>query len=130
MRLRSLRQISPMQILLLLVLTVALYFAAAFAGELIASRRIDSQLRSISLQIGKLKADNVRLKAQVAEAQTDAFVEREARDQLGLVRPGDVPVVVVNAPTPSPPPPAPTPTPKPHWQQWRDLLLPGASAGG
>lgn len=116
-----------MQILLLLVLTVALYFAAAFAGELISSQRIDSQVRSISLEIDKLKADNQRLKSQVADAKTDAFVEREARDRLGLVRTGDVPVVVVNAPPPASPPPAATPTAEAHWQQWRDLLIPGAS---
>jgi cell division protein DivIC len=116
-----------MQILLLLVLTVALYFAAAFAGELIASQRIATQVRSISLDIDRLKGDNARLKAQVAEAQTDAYLEREARDRLGLVRPGDVPVVVVNAPTPAPPAPSPASAPRSHWQEWRDLLVPGAT---
>ena len=116
-----------MQILLLLVLTVSLYFAAAFAGELIASQRIDGQLHSLNVEIGKLKADNNRLKGQVAEAKTDAYVEREARDLLGLVRAGDVPVVVVNAPTPAPPPAPPPPASQAHWEQWRDLLIPGAT---
>lgn len=126
MGLSYLRQISPMQILLLLVLTVALYFAAAFAGELIASQRISSQVQSISLDIARLKTDNERLKSQVAEAKTDAFVEQEARDRLGLVRPGDIPVVVVNAPTPTPPQPPAAPPAKAHWQLWRDILIPGA----
>jgi cell division protein DivIC len=116
-----------MQILLLLVLTVALYFAAAFAGELIASQRIDAQVRAITLDIDRLRVDNTRLKSQVTEAKTDAFVEREARERLGLVRPGDVPVVVVNAPAPAKlPDPAPPP-PKAHWERWRELLLPDAS---
>jgi cell division protein DivIC len=118
-----LRRISPMQILLLLVLTVALYFAAAFSGELIASHRIDKQVASLTSEIDGLKARNAQLKAAVAEASSDAYVERQAREELGLVRPGDTPVVVVNAPTPAPPPPAPAPPPKPHWEQWRDLLL-------
>jgi cell division protein FtsB len=107
-----------MQVLLLLVLTVALYFAAAFAGELIASQRIERQVVSISADIGRLRTDNQRLTTQVAEASGDAFVEREARDRLGLVRDGDVPVVVVNAPAPAPPPPPPAPAPKSHWQNW------------
>src|SRR5581483_1854004 len=116
--LNYLRQVSPMQILLLLVLTVALYFAAAFAGELIASQRIDREVNSLTQDIGRLRADNQRLTADVAQARSDAFVEQEARDRLGLVRPGDVPVVVVNAPAPAPPPPPPAPAPKTHLQSW------------
>lgn len=112
-----------MQILLLLVLTVALYFAAAFAGELIDSHRIGQQVASLSADIDRLRADNIRLKGEVNDASSDAFVERQAREELGLVRPGDVPVVIANAPAPAPPPPAPAPTPKAHWQRWRDLLL-------
>lgn len=119
-----------MQILLLLVLTVALYFAAAFAGELIDSHRIDQQVASLTSDIGRLRANNSRLKREVAEASSDAFVEREAREELGLVRAGDTPVVIVNAPTPAPPPPAPTPRPRAHWENWRDVLTahPGAAS--
>ncbi len=117
-----------MQILLLLVLTVALYFAAAFAGELIDSHRIGQQVASLSADIDRLRADNIRLKGEVNEASSDAFVERQAREELGLVHPGDVPVVIGNAPAPAPPPPSPAPTPKAHWQQWRDLLRPASAA--
>ena len=117
-----LRQISPMQILLLLVLTVALYFAAALAGELIASQRIDQQVASLNHEIASLQTQNQQLARQVVDAKSDAFVERQARDMLGLVKPGDYPVVVVNAPGPPPPAPPP-PAPKlAHWQQWAKLL--------
>ncbi|HLG73704.1 MAG TPA: septum formation initiator family protein, partial [Chloroflexota bacterium] len=94
-----------MQILLLLVLTVALYFGVAFSGQLMTAQQIDRQVAAISAQIDQLQADNTRLKAQVAEASSDAYIEREARDRLGLVRQGDVPVVISNVPTPTPPPP-------------------------
>lgn len=114
-----------MQILLLLVLTVALYFAAAFSGELIASQRIGREAAGLTADIAKLRADNSRLKAAVAEASSDAYVERQAREQLGLVRAGDVPVVIANAPTPAPPAPTPAPPPEMHWQKWRDLLATG-----
>jgi cell division protein FtsB len=117
-----LRQISPMQILLLLVLTVALYFTAAFGAQLIANQRIDQQVASISAEIGRLRADNQRLTARVADGRSDAYVEREARDRLGLVRAGDVGVVVVNAPAPAAPPPPPPAAPRPHWAQWAGRL--------
>ncbi len=112
-----------MQILLLMVLTVALYFAVAFSGELITSRGINQQLAGINADISRLQADNTRLKAAVAEASSDAFVEHQARERLGLVRPGDVPVVISNLPSPAPAAPPPAPAPKAHWQKWRDLLL-------
>ena len=111
-----------MQLLLLLVLTVALYFAAALAGQMIASQRIDQQVLALNLQIGQLRTTNQTLTAQVAESKSDAYVERQARDVLGLVRPGDVPVVVVNAP-PAPSPAAAPAPPKPaHWHNWAALL--------
>ena len=119
-----LRRVSPMQILLLLVLTVALYFAAAFSTELIAGQRITSQASALNVEIAALQAQNKQLKEQVAQASGDAYVERQARDQLGLVRTGDTPVVITNLPNPAPPPPTPTPAPKTHLQKWKDVVAP------
>ncbi len=112
-----------MQILLLLVLTVALYFGAAFTGELLESQRIAGQVATLNLNIGQLKAQNARLSAAVAEAKTDTFVEQQARDKLGMVKPGDNPVIITNAPS-APPPPAPAvpAAPPTHWQQWASLF--------
>lgn len=112
-----------MQILLLLVLTVALYFGVAFTGELLESQRIAGQMATLNLNIGQLKAENARLSAAVAEAKTDTFVEQQARDKLGMVKPGDNPIIVTNAP-PAPPPPAPAAAPPPpsHWQRWASLF--------
>ncbi len=107
-----------MQILLLLVLTVALYFAVAFAGELIASQRIESQVSALNVDIARLQNDNTRLTSQVAEARSDAFIEHEARDRLGLIRAGDTAVVVVNAPVPAATPTPAPPKPRAHWQNW------------
>jgi cell division protein FtsB len=117
-----LRRISPMQILLLLVLTVALYFATAFTGELIASHRVDQQLASLNADIDRLTDQNKHLKNAVAEASSDAYVERQAREELGLVRAGDIPVVVSNAPPPAPAPTPAAPAARAHWEKWRDLL--------
>ncbi|MHB8619457.1 MAG: septum formation initiator family protein [Chloroflexota bacterium] len=114
-----------MQILLLLVLTVSLYFAAAFTNEMLDAQQIDHQVTALDANITLLRARNQELQAKVRDAQTAAFAEREARDKLGLIKPGDVPVIVVNVPTPQPAPtPAPAPSP-PHWEQWKTLLLSG-----
>jgi len=44
--------------------------------------------------LGKLKADNEVLRSRLAEAESTAFVERVAREQLGLVREGEKVVIL------------------------------------
>jgi len=119
------RQVSPLQVLLLLVLTVALYFVAGFSGQIYQTRQIAQQTRDLRAQIKHLQSEHATLTQAVSQAGTPAFVEQQARDQLGMIRPGDVPVVIVNAPKPTPPasPTAPAPAPT-HWQQWAALLQP------
>ncbi|MDE3077152.1 MAG: septum formation initiator family protein [Chloroflexota bacterium] len=115
-----------MQVLLLLVLTVAIYFVTAFASELLEGRRIARQIATLNEDINRLSAQNKQLHAAVAQAKTDALVERQARDKLGLMRAGDIPVIVVNAPAePGSPPPPPSPQ-LDHWQKWAALFQPGS----
>lgn len=44
--------------------------------------------------LSRLEAENRQLKTDLEESLTDEFVEREARDKLGLARPGDTVVLV------------------------------------
>jgi cell division protein FtsB len=73
------------------------------------ARQVDAARR----EVAELRQQNVELQARIARYRSDAYVERVAREELNLVRPGDVPVIVI-APTPEPTPvvaPRPTPTP-------------------
>ncbi|MGH2363488.1 MAG: septum formation initiator family protein [Chloroflexota bacterium] len=123
--LRCFRQVSPLQVVLLLVLTVALYFVTGFGGQIYQTRQIAQQTHDLEAQITQLQVQHDSLTQAVREAGTPAFVEQQARDQLGMIRPGDIPVVIVNAPKVAPAalPPAPAPAPT-HWQQWAALLRP------
>jgi cell division protein FtsB len=60
--------------------------------QLIAERRSVTQAQDTLLA---LRAENERLAAEVAVLETDEEVERLAREQFGLVRPGEVAFVVV-----------------------------------
>jgi cell division protein FtsB len=62
-------------------------------------RQIIADRRSVSLaqeQLLALRAENEHLEAQVAVLETDEEVERLAREQFGLVRPGEIAYVVVS----------------------------------
>lgn len=73
--------------------------------------------------VDKLTGENARLKSRRTYVQSDAFVEKEAREKLNLVKPGEAIVVIpdsiLKAATASA---APTPVP-PNWQQWLRLFF-------
>ena len=91
-----------------------------------AQRAVDSYQKAREVEVARkevaeVKQRNVDLQAQITKYRSDAYVEKVAREELNMVRPGDVPVIVL-APTPAATPvgtPRPTATPVlsvPH--QW------------
>lgn len=63
------------------------------------------QLRREAAQLGRerddLRRQNVQLREEIRLLNTPEYIERIAREQLGLVRPGEVAVILVQ---PTPPP--------------------------
>lgn len=100
---------------------VSLLLSALFFGIFLVSDRGLLQLRKQRLQIVKareevaqLEADNKRLEAEVAALRTDPrALEKIAREELNLVRPGEVVIVLPDGwerrVKPAAPAPAPTP---------------------
>ena len=64
-----------------------------------------NQISAAQRHLAQLNRDAARLEGQSRQLQTDAAVERIAREQYGLVKPGETPYVIV--PTA---PPVTTPT--------------------
>ncbi len=53
--------------------------------------RMKAQYNALTQEIAELKQNNVRLRAEVQALKTDpAYVERIARDKLGLARKGEI----------------------------------------
>ena len=63
--------------------------------QLVAQQR---QIERAGAQLEALSNENERLEGEILALQTDGEVERIARDQYGLVRPGEVGYVVVAPP--------------------------------
>jgi cell division protein FtsB len=79
----------------------------------LASYKMARDVDLMRAQVAEARQRNVELQARIARYRSDAYVEKVAREELNMVRVGDVPVIVL-APTPEPTPvgkPRPTATP-------------------
>jgi cell division protein FtsB len=92
-------------------LTVWLFFHVMFgANGMVVYRQKRAEYQNLHRQIDALQKENDHYSGQVKALQTDPkTIEKEAREQLGYARPGEV---VYVAPTPAQPPPRDTKTAK------------------
>ena len=113
--------------LLALVVLVALVVTAA---GIFPFRQIIGQRRAVDLaeeKLTALEAENQRLEVEIAALYTPEEVERIAREQFGLVRPGEVGYVVVTPPgaevvEAEPEPVLEAPEGQPWWNDMWDFL--------
>lgn len=78
-----------------------LLMGAAFLTQVVPYRQIlDSraEVSSARAQLAALEAENVLLQADVDALNTDAEIEKLAREKLGYVRPGETAYVVLDPP--------------------------------
>ncbi|MGE5345503.1 MAG: FtsB family cell division protein [Acidithiobacillales bacterium] len=89
--------VKPASYFLLSLVFSALLLALFFVGDrgFLQIRRQRTQLRSAQDEVAKLDAENRKLEAEVAALKNDPHaLEKIAREKLGLVRPGEVVVVL------------------------------------
>jgi len=92
---------------------------AATAQRAVEGYQMARQVDGARKEVAVLRQQNVELQERIARYRSDMYVEKIAREELNLVRPGDVPVIVI-APTAEPtvvPTPRPSPT-MPVPRQW------------
>ncbi len=107
----------PTRPLLLFIGTLGLVHAVAGERGLLQRAEAREAERALRAEIATLQKENLHLRAQADRLRQDAAaIEALARRDLGLIRPGEVLVIVRSGPNPrpSPPPPASTPAPSPE----------------
>ena len=116
-----------LRFLAVLAVPILLYALVATGQKAIDNYRLNQQAEALRVEVLNLRSQNIQLQQEINEARSDAAVEKIAREQLGLVKPGDNALVIAPVPgAPAARPAAPTPAPAPEpppWQQWRDLFL-------
>jgi cell division protein FtsL len=93
---------------------IVVYFLATFAMNVIQSRQLDAEEARLMAEIDELSARYERLQKLEEYLNSDAYIESVAREQLGLVKEGEVSFVAISTvPTPTP---APGEEPPVWWQ--------------
>jgi cell division protein FtsL len=115
-----------------LVVPLLLYALVATGQKALDNYRLNQETEALQAEVQGLRAENIRLQQDIEQARTDTAIETIAREQLGLIRPGDHPIVLISptAPESAPPaaataqpnPPAPSPLP-PVWRQWWEYVF-------
>ena len=122
-----------------LAVPLLLYALVATGQKAVENYQLNQQADELRSQIVDLRAQNMQLQQQIEQARTDSAIETIAREQLGLIKPGDHPVVIVDRDSESPSipseaalptasgaasgPPASAAQPSPPWRQWWDYFF-------
>ena len=88
---------------------VGLLFAFGYPTRTFLQQR--AQIHATERHLANLRRATASLDRQSRQLQSDAAVERIAREQYGLVRPGETPYVLVPTVPPTTPTTTPTTTP-------------------
>ena len=84
--------LGPQAVVLMLVLVLAAAMVVEPTRQLLDQRnRIDG----MSSDLRKIERSNVRLENRISHLQDPSYLEQEAREQSGLVKPGEISVVVM-----------------------------------
>jgi|RhiMetdeSRZDD1v2_1073273.scaffolds.fasta_scaffold565848_2 cell division protein FtsB len=120
---------SGARLVALVLVVLSLWLLANFVGQVIASARMDREIAEKQAELAKAEAALVPLKDRVAFAESPAYAEQIAREQLGFAREGDTVILPTfperqAAPDTTAPVPLPAPTPQPNWRGWVRALFP------
>lgn len=122
------RRRSPRLYIVILVILCVL-FVAGYLQRLSALDEVQRQVAVMHDNVAASKQRSANLKEELAQVQDADYLALMARDEIGLVQEGDLPVVIYDAPpaaeaAANAPVIATQPLETPIWQQWLDLFLP------
>jgi cell division protein DivIC len=120
-------------IAILFVVPLLVYGAYSIGDRWYQNYLLTQQEEAIRVEVGQLREENLRLQRELVRARSDAGIEKVAREQLGLVKPGDTSIQIVGpagsaaAASPSRTAPAPPsgqpPSERPAWLRFLDGLF-------
>jgi cell division protein DivIC len=97
-------------LLFLFVVPLLVYGAYSIGDRWYQNYILTQQEEAIRTEIMRLREENLRLQRALNQARSDGGIETIAREQLGLVKPGDTAIHIVG---PTAPPAAAAPDPQP-----------------
>ena len=100
---KRLPRFSGTRLIFLAAACMVVYFLASGAANLVRSHQLTQEESSLQSQIDDLESRHERLVALEEYLESDEYIEAIAREQLGLVKPGETAFIAI----PTQPSPAP-----------------------
>jgi len=82
----------------LIIVPLLIYAAVSIGGRWLQTRSLVADAEALQDDVIQARSDNQRLQTAIALARSDQAIESAAREELGLIKPGDTPVLLL-APT-------------------------------
>jgi cell division protein FtsB len=120
------RRALPRRLLAIGAGLASVYLVIITGQQALQAYRANQEVEAVRREIVTLRARNIELQNELVSPKLDEDIERTAREQLGLARPGEHPVVLVwpSGTRDAPPPVAvPTAVAEPNWREWLHLFV-------
>jgi cell division protein FtsB len=116
------------RLIALVLVVISLWLLVNFIGQVVVAARMDRQIADKQAEMTQIEAGNAALKDHVTYAESPAYAEQIAREQLGYAREGDTVILPtlpdrLTAPAAAPPP-LPAPAHEPNWRGWLHAFFP------
>ena len=76
-----------------IVLLVIVYSSYIFVSQQIKISRIKKDISINGNKLEQLKEKNLKLQDEIKMSKSEIYVEKLARERLGLIKPGETPVI-------------------------------------
>lgn len=122
----DLSQTLPRRLLALGTALFGFYLVLATGQRALDAYRVQQQVEGMRREIAYLQARNLDLQAELSSGRLDEDIEHIAREELGLIRPGDNPVVLIWPRDGTRPPSSPDLLPADRevvWRSWVSLFF-------
>jgi len=91
-------RVKPRFFVILGVMFLSVYLLYGYVDGFVRMRAMRAELERVREEIARYEVLNDQLRAELEHYNSDAYIERVAREELGLVKPGETRVIVVDEP--------------------------------
>jgi len=102
LRVKSKRLHWRRRLLKMAVYALMMWLLAGMVAREISIFRLQAEARYLRREIARLREQNAALMEEIRLLHTEEYIEKIAREQLGLVKEGEIPYVTVPAGKPGP----------------------------
>jgi len=109
-------------LILFMAMLIGVILAVNSAKRIHSFAQTSQKVQEAEDRLEKLRKENEALKNELKYKESNEFAEKEIRDKLGLVKEGEV-IVVLPGESNDKTQESSDKSTKPNWQKWRDLFF-------